>query len=653
MRRALRLLLATVAVVVCAAPASALAAGEPTATSVTSPGAGALPGPIVYDGATYPFTVSGTSNGTTGGAVDLRCYHLNPDGTVGFANVKQGVPLNADGSFSAVGNAGNVAFVPCVLTAVPAAAFPTDLSPFHGPQVSAATTSTTVETAAPNAGKVYDYYDSATFPRAYADFGSLGRCGLEDMAVFGPRAAGQLQQNAIRTFYCNAGYVDNVQLGASGPYRSGVTVDGVNAYFASGAHDIDSAQIFPGLAHTVTYDGTTMRIVEHDSLVRCPANVTDANTDGTNCGGAFTALGVSVTRTTTVSHDGRVVAIADDWRSSTGPHAIGLLQDQDFAPGAGANVYRFPGQTAFASLPSMYAHVALPAAGAPVSLLNRASAATDGFAAPVTSITMSPAPDDAISQANDSSRFVLHFAFGVPASGAFTAHEILAGETTAGALAPLTREAEDRLSGPRVAIASPGAGTTVHASPVTVTGTVADNVGARVTVNGVAATVAGGTFHATVPLARGTNRLTAVATDATGNATSATRTVTYAPPAPPKATVRRRGTVRAALVHGRVVVSTGLSVACPAGKTSCRASTAIRLAAKKGKTGTTLGTTKTTIRPGRSAAPKVTLTRTAGRRLTRSRTLKVTISTSARVGSGPSVRATRSTTLRRPKPHRH
>ena len=66
---------------------------------------------------------------------------------------------------------------------------------------------------------------------------------------------------------------------------------------------------------------------------------------------------------------------------------------------------------------------------------------------------------------------------------------------------------------------------------ITVTGTV-DDPSASVTVNGVTATISGGTFSAGLTLSEGANTITATSTDAAGNTASASVMVTLdtAPP---------------------------------------------------------------------------------------------------------------------------
>ena len=71
-----------------------------------------------------------------------------------------------------------------------------------------------------------------------------------------------------------------------------------------------------------------------------------------------------------------------------------------------------------------------------------------------------------------------------------------------------------------IAILSPANLAYLNTSPIEISGSVGDP-GAQVTVNGVPATVGGGTFQLTVPLVEGTNTLTAVAPN-TGGTTSTT-----------------------------------------------------------------------------------------------------------------------------------
>ena len=84
---------------------------------------------------------------------------------------------------------------------------------------------------------------------------------------------------------------------------------------------------------------------------------------------------------------------------------------------------------------------------------------------------------------------------------------------------------------PNVSIDAPADGAELTATPITVVGTVSDDRAlAGVSVNGIAAVVAGNSFSVDVALSAGANTLTATATDAAGNQATADATVTYTPP---------------------------------------------------------------------------------------------------------------------------
>jgi RHS repeat-associated protein len=100
---------------------------------------------------------------------------------------------------------------------------------------------------------------------------------------------------------------------------------------------------------------------------------------------------------------------------------------------------------------------------------------------------------------------------------------------------------------PIVTITAPTDGALLSASPVSVTGSVSS--GASVTVNGLAATVSGSTFSASLPLADGAHTLTVVATNSAGTASDAVSvTVDTTPPvvaitSPPNGTATSAGAI--------------------------------------------------------------------------------------------------------------
>ena len=85
------------------------------------------------------------------------------------------------------------------------------------------------------------------------------------------------------------------------------------------------------------------------------------------------------------------------------------------------------------------------------------------------------------------------------------------------------------LPGLSVGISSPANGAVVGPTPITVTGTARDLSGvSSVTVNGVAATLSGSNWTASVPLTPGQNTITATATSNDGSTAQASESVTYA-----------------------------------------------------------------------------------------------------------------------------
>ena len=119
----------------------------------------------------------------------------------------------------------------------------------------------------------------------------------------------------------------------------------------------------------------------------------------------------------------------------------------------------------------------------------------------------------------------------VPAGGSVTITWSYATGTTVAEVQGDATAARDAMQAPSVAISSPAGGSTVTSSPVTVTGSASAGSGVKgVTVNGIAATLSGGTWRASVALTRGQNTISATATSDAGNTAKASETVTYTPP---------------------------------------------------------------------------------------------------------------------------
>jgi hypothetical protein len=348
----------------------------------------------------------------------------------------------------------------------------------------------------------------------------------------------------VNGFYCND-FADNPS--ASNHARSGIEVDGQQAYGPYSADVLtSSASGIPSITLSITQNSSNgnLTIVETEPIVTCNSPCT-----------AFSPSGVQVQRTITQTDDGHIVYIDDAYSSTDGfSHTINLLleNEQDFmAEGATpvpADVsYEFPGESTFTPHASGDT-VSVPAT-APASILVENNVQPDGstsggrgaitYGQPVSNpFAFGTGPYGA-------STFDAANAFTVPASGSVPIRYAYSTEYTSAAAQQDAYAAEDKFQAAMIAISSPADGATVSSSPVTVTGTASAGSGVKsVTVNGVAATVSGGSFSATVPLSKGANTLTAVVTSNGGASASASETVTYATPAGPVAPVAHTGSAK-------------------------------------------------------------------------------------------------------------
>ena len=102
-------------------------------------------------------------------------------------------------------------------------------------------------------------------------------------------------------------------------------------------------------------------------------------------------------------------------------------------------------------------------------------------------------------------------------------------------------------------ISSPLDGATINANSVTVSGSFAEPTGTTVMVNGVAATVTGSNFTATVPLTFGSNKLTVISTASNGTTATATATVNSSVP-----TLQITSPTDGATINGDAALVTGI-----------------------------------------------------------------------------------------------
>ncbi|MFL5843733.1 MAG: hypothetical protein ACJ762_03500 [Solirubrobacteraceae bacterium] len=635
-----RMLCATaVALVVLTAPAQA---AEPTVSNIVTPTA-AQAGDIFdfVNGVTSSdIAVTGTSNGTSG-QVRVSCWYRDP---AGVPQKQSGGLMNvaANGTFSGTVQAENLTGCPGTLRAVPSALAITmqdQLTPFTGPpaRYALAKDYKVSGSATPaNNGRSYDFFASTQGSQGYFDVLSAGSCGINEANVVTGDQVG------LTDFYCNGGFFTNNQFAST--YRSGILVDGHNAYVADSAKAI--TEDYPGLPFLTwsrEYDAPSGNLTLHETsgIVRCPSDTTNAQTTPGNCP-SFVDTGVTLTRTSVISHDGRMLRQTDVFASTTGAHALDLVDYESWRAYTGTQTWLFPGETTPAKHTVALEVLPIAAQSAPssIAIQHDPSQPGDSLSNPRSAVTMWPAGDSFRVWGTDSSSGYLNYSQTVPASGNLVLERVYTHDWRAAQAAALQTEAEDLLVKPTLSLTGPADGSTVATPAATVTGSASDNKSVTVKVNGVATPLTSGSFSAGITLAEGPNTITVVASDGAGNATTATRTVTYTKPVvvPPAVLVPSVG-------------KSGL-VSCPAGGADCTAGAiwtsakAFTSAAKKRKV--VMARWSATIPAGKTAVARAVVTK-AGRRLLRKRSVRTVRRISARAGTGPAKAASRTVTLKRLK----
>ncbi len=156
------LLGAAIAVCATAAIGVSSAGAAVTQTAITSPSS-----PFLYtynDASPATVTISGTSNGTTGDTVDVRCYyHYDGGYDISYDNVASSVPVNADGTWSTGAISPDVGST-CQLRAVPHGLSTTQGLSAFAPVYSEldAFTHSPITGGSTASGPYYDYYATGT-----------------------------------------------------------------------------------------------------------------------------------------------------------------------------------------------------------------------------------------------------------------------------------------------------------------------------------------------------------------------------------------------------------------------------------------------------------------------------------------------------------
>lgn len=327
-RTALLAVLVPVAGVTAVVASASAGAATVTSSNITAPlngahymitDANASPTPMV--------TVKGTTNGTTGNQVDIRCY-TSP---YRWNNGPSGVPVAADGSFS-VSMAVSTAYGTCILRAVPAGlAGGSNVRPFTGPKITTEWNTSSKITSGPNTGKIYDFYVEYQSANAMNDYCSASCGGLWDS-----RLSYSDGSSSNYLWYANA-----LLSGNDGGVRSGLQVDGRNAYLPRAARFIfPNNPGFQALSYTASRNATTGRttIRAVEPVVVCPSNTFPAT--NVSCPKFLTA-GLRLERTIVADDGGRQVHVSDVWRSTdhkahtVSAHYYQSVQGYDAAPISG------------------------------------------------------------------------------------------------------------------------------------------------------------------------------------------------------------------------------------------------------------------------------------------------------------------------------
>jgi hypothetical protein len=517
--------------------ALAPAAAQATVTSsqITSPGDpyyrldnGDLPGDQ------REVTVTGTTNGGAGDAVDLRCYYGQYWGGVYSNTLASEVPVQADGSFSYTGSISPLSNnqQACKLLAVDSYdGTPQDLSVFGGPNVAVTYVETSsISNLQDGTSVVRDFWVDAPGFKGAPQYYSAASDGIVDYTAVTNRAGYGLANydswDSAADLY-----------GSAHDGRSKILVDGLDTYnnYSTPEFDPDGGGPLqygapPGL-ESLTYDvqvsptNGDVKIVESTPLYICPEGAYPG--DAGNCP-ELQKVGVRLDRTTLQQQDGLVVRVTDSLVSTDAkPHQVKLryYNQSDFGDGP---VWQLPGETGFGGI-SNGTSVGKPAT--PGSLTGRdwwyGQSVDSQISSTMTWLTQ---PDRLYFDSYDEP--YSEFTAAVPAGGAAPVSQVFTAPRTVEEGQKLASDIEDATGSPVVEITAPANSTAVDHADIVVQGTARDNKSvSTLKVNGVPATVTGdGTWSLPLHLAKGANTITAVARDAQGNTGQAQVTVNYVPP---------------------------------------------------------------------------------------------------------------------------
>jgi hypothetical protein len=454
MNRSIRGTLAATVVAIVAMAFASVAGAAVTESHVDAPGSPhfsiAMPG-------SETVAVTGTSDGTTGDKVDLRCY--SNGNTFSFLLAEE-IPVTAGGTFS-VPNAEleNISRSACILRAVPAGTEPSSLAAYTGPLMATGESTEDKVGSGPNAGRLYNYDVWAQQQTASFEYVSAGICGIN----YGRLLDSSLAITTM-TFACNDGFF--VETGEFD--RSGILVDGSNAYLSVNADEFSfEATNLPAISYTVSQDpanGDTT-IQESDTISFC--STATFPPDSVSCP-SFVDTGVRLDRTIVQSNDGHLATITDHFVSVDGkPHTVDtLIENEQYFNGNGEKVeYRFPGQTGYLK-PVSKQVVAFPDA-TPGTIYARVEGSPDGTTSTGRGaiVFADPSSPATFAEIGGASELHLHQTATIPAGGSVTKRFAYAQAYTQAEVEALARQAEAAFQ-PIVPTPAPTPATTpVHSTP--------------------------------------------------------------------------------------------------------------------------------------------------------------------------------------------
>jgi Glucodextranase, domain B/PASTA domain len=500
-----------------------------TGSSITTPANGAE---LFYNGdsGSGSVTIRGIVSGATVGAKgDLLCYSVSDSSATKIAS---GIDVSS-GTFAVSASLQPIAGLACRLAMVPAGKTPKSpaSAAFAGPAVSVSD-----QFSHSSSGNLFGYYVlTGTLPWSYA-FQSVGECAINSSFA--------TDTSTLGTYSVLTG---NACLKQSAGTRSGLQIDGQNAYPPAAISSLTSRAGFEPLSYTAGFNAAhdVVFISETDTPTICDPPGGFPPTTST-CPSLHDS-GIQIQQVTALLPGGQVARVTQRFVSVDGrAHSIDALFSQSVsAQAAGQSPgFQFPGQSSFANQGAPYSFSSFPSGPGSIAVISDAGGFLPATSNPIGAITYSRPPISASfvsASGAQTGTFLMHYADTVPAGGDVVYNWSFEQAASSGALQTLEGVERDRFANPIVIIGSPHSGAVTTDSSVRVRGQALDSVGiSALTVGGHGVAVgSGGVFGTTVRLRVGKNVIVATATNIAGNTSQTSLVLTYK--LPPCKVPRLRG----------------------------------------------------------------------------------------------------------------